>query len=103
MSEKQAFKVEYKGFTAEAFWGEGVDARIVITRPDKAIKELSYPAYKIFNIAAHWEDIVEGELVNSDEGWRIAGSDLLGGGVMPQEQSKRANPRQPHRRLSRAR
>ena len=83
MSEKQAFKVEYKGFTAEAFWGDDADARVVVTRDGQPFKEFTYPAYKIFNIAAHWQDIVEGELKDSDEGYRIAGSDLLGGCVMP--------------------
>lgn len=84
MSEKLAFKTEYKGFVAEAYWGAGPDARVVVTRDGKPFKEFKYPAYKIFNIQAHWIDIVEGELENSDEGYRLAGSNLLGGGVMPQ-------------------
>lgn len=83
MSEKLAFKVEHKGFTAEAFWGAGPDARVVVTRDGQPYKEFTYPAYKIFNIQAHWQDIVEGELCGSDEGYRQAGSDFLGGCVMP--------------------
>ena len=31
-------------------------------------------AYKIFNIPAHFTDTVEGELENSDRGYKIAGS-----------------------------
>ena len=35
--------------------------------------------YKVFNIPAHIDDIVEGLERNSDSGLRIAGSDGLGG------------------------
>lgn len=85
MSEKSAFKESYKGFTVQMFWGDGPDARGVITRDEdgKQLQQFTYPAYKIFNIQAHWSDIVEGELNNSDSGWLMAGSDGLGGGVMP--------------------
>jgi hypothetical protein len=88
MSEKLAFKEEYKGFVAEAYWGDGPDARVIVTRDGQPFKEFKYPAYKIFNIQAHWMDIVEGELVNSDAGYRIAGSDMLGGCVIPQKEVK---------------
>jgi hypothetical protein len=86
-TEKQAFEVEHKGFIAKGYWGEGEDGRVVVTRNGQPYKEFTYPAYKIFNIAAHWEDIVEGELQNSEIGYQIAGSDLLGGCVMPKVQS----------------
>ncbi len=85
MSEKVAFKVEHKGYMAEGFWGDGPDGRVVVTRDGEFLKEFTYPAYKIFNIAAHWQDIIEGELQGSDIGYRIAGSDGLGGVVMPKE------------------
>jgi len=56
----------------------------------KKLKKYEYDTdiqqpYKIFNLAAHFEDIVEGELKSSDVGYRIAGSDGLGGGVMPKK------------------
>jgi hypothetical protein len=31
-----------------------------------------YPAYKIYNIAAHFEEIVDGELEGNDGGYRAA-------------------------------
>jgi hypothetical protein len=65
MSEKEAFKVEYKGFIVTAFWNDDPkvqDANIVVTRDGAPYKEFTYPAYRIFNIAAHWSDLVEGEL-----------------------------------------
>jgi hypothetical protein len=83
MSEKIAFETEYKGFKAVGYWGEGAVGRVVVTRDGNPFKEFAYPAYKIFNIAAHWQDIVEGELEGSDEGYFAAGTDLLGGCVMP--------------------
>lgn len=86
MSEKLAFTEEYKGYKVEAYWGDGADARLLITRPGGAQKTLFYPAYKIFNIQAHWTDIVEGELRESSEGWAIAGATGFGGCVMPSEE-----------------
>ncbi len=83
MGEKLAFRCEHKGFVAEGFCGEGADGRVIVTRSGLPYKEFTYTAYKIFNIAAHWQDIVEGELLGSDEGYRIAGSDGLGGCIMP--------------------
>ena len=54
-SEKEAFKVEHKGFVAVGYWGDGADGRVVVTRDGKPFREFTYPAYKIFNIAANWE------------------------------------------------
>ena len=91
--DKLAFEREYKGYKVRAFPGFDTrgDARIEFTHPDGRVLELSYPAYKIYNIAAHFEDIVDGELQGSDIGWRIAGSDGLGGGVMPTERKSEGN------------
>jgi hypothetical protein len=80
--EKLAFEVEDRGFTIKAFWGSP-DARIEITRQGKLYKKFSYPAYKIFNLAAHFSDIVDSELRGDDEGYKIAGSTGLGGVIMP--------------------
>lgn len=82
-NEKLAFTQDYKGFNIKAFWGDGDDARIEITKYGKPYKEFLYPAYKIFNLQAHFEDIIDGELENSDVGYRIAGSMGLGGVIMP--------------------
>jgi len=85
------FEQEYKGYRVRAFHADSADARIEFNHPDGRTLELSYPAYKIYNIAAHFEDIVDGELQGSDIGWRIAGSDGLGGGVMPTERKSEGN------------
>jgi hypothetical protein len=85
-NEKLAFRKEYKGFEMKAFWGDEPDARIEITRDGKPYKTFSYPSYKIFNLAAHFIGIVDGELEGSDIGYRIAGSTGLGGVIMPKKE-----------------
>ena len=87
-NKKLAFKRSYKNFTIKAFWGDESDAEIIILKDNKKFREFSYPAYKIFNLAAHFEDIVEGELRNSDIGYRIAGSTGLGGYIMPRDKKE---------------
>ena len=79
------FDVSERGFNAKAFYlkaGSG-DALVVITKDGKPLREFLYPAYKIWNIQAHFSDIVDGELKKSPEGYLIAGSDGLGGCSMP--------------------
>jgi hypothetical protein len=65
MSDKEAFKVEHRGFIATAFYDDdpkAQDANIVVTRDGALFKEFKYPAYRIWNIAAHWPDMVDAEL-----------------------------------------
>lgn len=85
MTTRRAFKETHRGYSIEMFWGEGENARGIVTRDSDGvvIYRFLYPAYKIFNIQAHWSEIVDGELENSNIGWLHAGSDFLGGCVMP--------------------
>jgi len=83
MSEKLAFEIENRGFKIRAFWGDGPEARIEITRDGQPYRSFAYPAYKIFNLAAHFEDIVDSELNKDIHGYEIAGSCGLGGYIMP--------------------
>ena len=57
-----AFEKSYRGFTVKAFWGNEPTARIEITKDDKPYKTFDYPSYRIFNIAAHFEDMIDDEL-----------------------------------------
>lgn len=61
------------------------NALIEITKDGVPLRQFLYPAYKIWNLAAHWVEIAESELAGDDDGYREAGSDLLGGTVMPRE------------------
>lgn len=45
-----------------AYWGDEPDARIEVERDGKPYSTYAYPSYRIFNIAAHFSDMVEHEL-----------------------------------------
>ncbi len=57
------------------------DALVEIRYQNKLIREFLFPSYKIYNIAAHFHDIVDGELSKDDKerGYRIAASTGLEG------------------------
>jgi len=42
-------------------------------------RSFTFPAYKIWNIAAHFRDIVDGEIEKSTSGYDMAASDGLNG------------------------
>jgi len=53
------------------------DALVKITKNGKLHRKFKWPAYKIFNISAHFGDIVDGELEKTNDklsGYKIAGS-----------------------------
>lgn len=50
------------------------NALIEIFRDGKVLREFLFPAYKIYNIVAHFSDIVDGELENSGHGYGMAAS-----------------------------
>jgi len=84
--EKIAFQSpEIKGFKIAAWYlTEPVgDCLVKITKGSDLIREFLYPAYKVWNIAAHAEEIIDSEIERCMEGYQRAGSDGLGGGVMP--------------------
>jgi len=58
--ETIAYDEHWLGWRAVAFYREGPDARIVIARGDTLIREFDYPAYRIWNIAAHLPGMVDG-------------------------------------------
>ena len=75
--EKAAFEIEDRGFKVQAWYLEDSaeskgDALIEIERDGKPLRSFLFPAYKIWNIAAHFRDIVDGELAKNDSGYRAA-------------------------------
>jgi hypothetical protein len=48
------------------------DALIRIFKDNELIKEFLFPAYKIWNIAAHFSEIVDSEIENSTRGYEMA-------------------------------
>lgn len=59
------------------------DCLVKITKGENIIREFLYPAYKVWNLAAHADEIIEGEIEKNMDGYRCAGSDAIGGYVMP--------------------
>lgn len=59
------------------------DCLVKITKGNDLIREFLYPAYKVWNLAAHADEIIASEIEKNMEGYRLAGSDGLGGSVMP--------------------
>lgn len=79
--QKPLFDIKDRGFRVKAWWSEPAndsgDALVEITKDGKPYREFNWLAYKIFNIAAHFQDIVDGELEKTNDklsGYRIAGS-----------------------------
>jgi hypothetical protein len=71
-----------RGFVFKAWETDSKgDALIEIEKDGKIIRSFSFPAYKVWNISAHANDIIESELNNNVNGYAIAGSDGLGGNV----------------------
>lgn len=86
--QELAFNITERGYRIRAYWGEASDAKVTIHKGDELFKEFEYPAYKIFNLAAHFSDIVDGIIADDvNSGFAVAGSTGLGGCVMPQEVS----------------
>jgi len=79
--EKVAFEGEKRGYYFKATYLEEPkgEALIEISKAGKIIREFFFPAYKIFNISAHADDIINGLEKENDEGLLIAGSNGLGG------------------------
>ena len=84
--EKPEFGIHDRGFNVKAWYLENTetskgDALIEVRYEGVLIREFLFPAYKIWNIAAHFKDIVDGELSKDekDKGYKIAASTGLEG------------------------
>lgn len=84
--EQPIFDITDRGFNVKAWYIEDTetekgDALIEIRKDDKLLREFLFPAYKIYNIAAHFKDIVDSELAKNTNGYGVAASTGLGGSV----------------------
>lgn len=86
---KIAYKDNHRGytFTATYLTEPKGEALIEIHKGEELVREFLFPAYKIFNIVAHAEDIVNGLEQDSDSGLYIASSTGLGGNVYTKPKS----------------
>lgn len=82
-TETPQFSIDDRGYNVKAWYLKNTpeskgDALIEISFGGKVIRGFLFPAYKIWNIAAHFADIVDGELVKSDVGYRMAAWNGIG-------------------------
>lgn len=71
-----------RGYTIRASYLEkpnGGDALIEIMKDGQHLRRFLFPAYKIYNLQAHFRDIVDGEIANSASGYRMASWDGITG------------------------
>ena len=80
------FNIDDRGFNVKAWYLKNTDtskgdALIEVRYGDKLLRQFMFPSYKIYNIAAHFGDIVDGELSKDDKerGYAIAASTGLEG------------------------
>ncbi len=80
-NEKPVFSKNDRSFNVKVWYLEDTseskgDALVEIRKDKKLLREFLFPAYKIWNIAAHFRDIVDGELSkeNKKKGYKIAAS-----------------------------
>ena len=73
---EEAFACKDRGFTVKAYYlrepNDG-DALVEIYRDEKPYRRFLFPAYKIWNIAAHFADIVDEEIEGNYSGYDLAG------------------------------
>lgn len=58
------------------------DALIEIMKDGEVKRNFLFPAYKIWNLAAHFSDIVDGEIANSSRGYEMAACDGISGATV---------------------
>ena len=57
----------YRGFVAKAYYVKGSqNALIEIARDGQPYAEYAYPAYRIWNVSAHFTDMIDNELDKLD-------------------------------------
>lgn len=94
--DKLAFegpKTTDRGYTVRAHFlkpPHSGDALVQIFKDGKVVREFLFPAYKVWNIAAHFTDIVDGEVINSTAGYEMAAWDGLSGAafVLPTKRAE---------------
>lgn len=94
--DKVAFegpKTPDRGYTVRASYlkePNDADALIEILKDGAVIREFRFPAYKIWNIAAHFKDIVDSEIENNARGYEMAAWNGISGAtfIVPDEKQK---------------
>lgn len=64
-----------RGYTVRAHYLKEPDAGDVLVeifKDGQPLRQFMFPAYKVWNIAAHFQDIVDGEIEKSASGYEMA-------------------------------
>lgn len=79
--DKVAFEGDERGFHFKGTYLKEPKgyALVEISKDEQIVRKFLFPGYKIWNIAAHAEEIVAGLIQDSDAGLHAAGSDGIGG------------------------
>lgn len=74
--DKLAFEGEKRGYYFRAYYLEYPEgqALIEISKEGKLVKSFLFPSYKIWNISAHSDDIIDGLNQGNDDGLYMAAS-----------------------------
>ncbi len=84
MREKMIFETKPdRGFIFRAYdlSDSKGNALIEVEREGKIVRSFEFPAYRVWNIPAHADDIIKSELENNIDGYLIAGDTGLGSNV----------------------
>lgn len=73
-----------RGYTCKASYLKSPkgDALIEIFKDGQPLRAFLFPAYKIWNISAHFTDIVDGEIQESARGYEMAAWDGISGAAL---------------------
>lgn len=74
-----------RGYTVKASYLKEPNARdalIEIFKDGKPLRAFLFPSYKIWNIAAHFHDIVDGEIAGNSNGYELAAWDGISGAIV---------------------
>ena len=78
--DEPAFDISDRGYRVKAWYliePKG-DTLIEVFLNENLLREFLFPAYKIWNIAAHFKDIVDGEIEKNASGYEIAAWNGIG-------------------------
>lgn len=86
--EKLAFEgpnTPDRGYTVTAHYlkaPHAADALVEIFKDGEPVRHFLFPAYKIWNVPAHFTDIVDGEIEKSSRGYEMAAWDGISGAAI---------------------
>ena len=63
---RPAFAFTDRGYNVQCFYGSAQESLIVVTRDGVPHVQFRYPSYRIWNIAAHFNEMVDNWLERSE-------------------------------------